>query len=165
MVFCPFWIGILYILLFFSPGYVKKKACPRDPAEDCLTCGPDQYVNLITVNNASQKPRCDACVSCSKGLLFPTHTSQLYSLSLYFIHTWFVFYSFRISTAKLSILGYWVRQQNVTLHIIYVTSCVTWEYPKIRSSNAIPVWFLPSVLYYKPLSTDFSNYSWLKLPS
>ncbi|XP_048182618.1 tumor necrosis factor receptor superfamily member 8 isoform X2 [Corvus hawaiiensis] len=42
-------------------GYVKKKACPRDPGEDCMTCGPDQYVN-----NAFQKPRCDACVSCSK---------------------------------------------------------------------------------------------------
>ncbi|NXL69980.1 TNR8 factor, partial [Leptocoma aspasia] len=44
-------------------GYVKKKACPRDPAEDCMTCGPDQYLN-----NESQKPRCDACVSCSKEL-------------------------------------------------------------------------------------------------
>ncbi|NXD00126.1 TNR8 factor, partial [Certhia familiaris] len=42
-------------------GYVKKKACPQDPAEDCMTCGPDQYLN-----NASQNPRCDACVSCSK---------------------------------------------------------------------------------------------------
>ncbi|XP_014112706.1 PREDICTED: tumor necrosis factor receptor superfamily member 8 [Pseudopodoces humilis] len=42
-------------------GYVKKKACPRDPAEDCMTCGPDQYLN-----NVSPKPRCDACVSCSK---------------------------------------------------------------------------------------------------
>ncbi|NXO10678.1 TNR8 factor, partial [Oriolus oriolus] len=42
-------------------GYVKKKACPQDPAEDCMTCGPDQYLN-----NAFQKPRCDACVSCSK---------------------------------------------------------------------------------------------------
>ncbi|NXH50234.1 TNR8 factor, partial [Dicaeum eximium] len=38
-------------------GYVKKKACPRDPVEDCMTCGPDQY--LV---NESQKPRCDACV-------------------------------------------------------------------------------------------------------
>ncbi|XP_033375124.1 tumor necrosis factor receptor superfamily member 8 isoform X3 [Parus major] len=42
-------------------GYVKKKACPQDPAEDCMTCGPDQYLN-----NVSPKPRCDACVSCSK---------------------------------------------------------------------------------------------------
>ncbi|NXR27897.1 TNR8 factor, partial [Cinclus mexicanus] len=44
-------------------GYVKKKACPQDPAEDCMTCGPDQYLN-----NKSQKPQCDACVSCSKEL-------------------------------------------------------------------------------------------------
>ncbi|NXA90450.1 TNR8 factor, partial [Melanocharis versteri] len=42
-------------------GYAKKEACPRDPAEDCMTCGPDQYLN-----NEFQKPRCDACVSCSK---------------------------------------------------------------------------------------------------
>ncbi|NWT55968.1 TNR8 factor, partial [Erythrocercus mccallii] len=42
-------------------GYIKKKACPQDPAEDCMTCGPDQYLN-----NVSLKPRCDACVSCSK---------------------------------------------------------------------------------------------------
>ncbi|NWW33858.1 TNR8 factor, partial [Panurus biarmicus] len=40
-------------------GYIKKKACPRDPAEDCLTCGPDQYLK-----NVSPKPQCDACVSC-----------------------------------------------------------------------------------------------------
>ncbi|NXP61279.1 TNR8 factor, partial [Chloropsis cyanopogon] len=44
-------------------GYVKKKTCPRDPAEDCMTCGPDQYLN-----NEFPKPRCDACVSCSKEL-------------------------------------------------------------------------------------------------
>ncbi|NXU11524.1 TNR8 factor, partial [Pardalotus punctatus] len=37
-------------------GYVKKKTCPQDPAEDCMTCGPGQYVN-----NEFQKPRCDAC--------------------------------------------------------------------------------------------------------
>ncbi|NXQ62667.1 TNR8 factor, partial [Anthoscopus minutus] len=42
-------------------GYVKKKACPQDPAEDCMTCGPGQYLN-----NKNQKPQCDACVSCSK---------------------------------------------------------------------------------------------------
>ncbi|KAM9521621.1 tumor necrosis factor receptor superfamily member 8 isoform 1-T1 [Guaruba guarouba] len=42
-------------------GYVKKKACPRDPGEDCIRCGPEQYVN-----EAFQKPRCDACVSCTK---------------------------------------------------------------------------------------------------
>ncbi|NWH93061.1 TNR8 factor, partial [Aegithalos caudatus] len=42
-------------------GYLKKKACPQDPAEDCMTCGPDQYLN-----NEPSKPRCDACVSCSK---------------------------------------------------------------------------------------------------
>ncbi|XP_072773492.1 tumor necrosis factor receptor superfamily member 8 [Taeniopygia guttata] len=44
-------------------GYVKKKACPQDPAEDCMTCGPDQYLN-----NKFQKPQCDACVSCPKEL-------------------------------------------------------------------------------------------------
>ncbi|KFQ74318.1 Tumor necrosis factor receptor superfamily member 8, partial [Phaethon lepturus] len=43
------------------PGYVKKKACPRDPDEDCMRCGPEQYVN-----EAFPKPRCDACVSCAK---------------------------------------------------------------------------------------------------
>ncbi|XP_014796887.1 PREDICTED: tumor necrosis factor receptor superfamily member 8 isoform X2 [Calidris pugnax] len=43
-------------------GYVKKKSCPRDPAGDCMRCGPEQYVN----NEESQKPRCDACVSCAK---------------------------------------------------------------------------------------------------
>ncbi|NXQ79389.1 TNR8 factor, partial [Nyctibius grandis] len=42
-------------------GYVKRKACPRDPDEDCLRCGPEQYVN-----EALQKPQCDACVSCAK---------------------------------------------------------------------------------------------------
>ncbi|NXI49243.1 TNR8 factor, partial [Chloroceryle aenea] len=42
------------------PGYVKKKACPRDPGEDCMSCGPEQYVD-----EESQKPRCDACVSCA----------------------------------------------------------------------------------------------------
>ncbi|XP_075577807.1 tumor necrosis factor receptor superfamily member 8 [Pelecanus crispus] len=42
-------------------GYVKKKACPRDPNEDCMRCGPEQYVNA-----EFQKPRCDACVSCAK---------------------------------------------------------------------------------------------------
>ncbi|XP_074970107.1 tumor necrosis factor receptor superfamily member 8 [Phalacrocorax aristotelis] len=42
-------------------GYVKKKTCPRDPDEDCMRCGPEQYVN-----EEFQKPRCDACVSCAK---------------------------------------------------------------------------------------------------
>ncbi|NXU22872.1 TNR8 factor, partial [Thalassarche chlororhynchos] len=42
-------------------GYVKKKVCPRDPDEDCMRCGPEQYVN-----EEFQKPRCDACVSCTK---------------------------------------------------------------------------------------------------
>ncbi|NXW66393.1 TNR8 factor, partial [Eurystomus gularis] len=42
-------------------GSVKKKACPRDPGEDCMRCGPEQYVNEV-----SQKPRCDACVSCAE---------------------------------------------------------------------------------------------------
>uniref|UniRef100_A0A8B9S7S6 TNF receptor superfamily member 8 n=1 Tax=Apteryx owenii TaxID=8824 RepID=A0A8B9S7S6_APTOW len=42
------------------PGYVKKKACPTDP-HHCMRCGPEQYLN-----EASQKPRCDACVSCTK---------------------------------------------------------------------------------------------------
>ncbi|NXA40541.1 TNR8 factor, partial [Eudromia elegans] len=42
------------------PGYVKKKACPTDPRH-CMRCGPEQYLN-----EASQKPQCDACVSCAK---------------------------------------------------------------------------------------------------
>ncbi|KFZ52981.1 Tumor necrosis factor receptor superfamily member 8, partial [Antrostomus carolinensis] len=42
-------------------GYVKKRACPRDLGEDCMRCGPEQYVN-----EAFPKPRCDACVSCAK---------------------------------------------------------------------------------------------------
>ncbi|NXK06594.1 TNR8 factor, partial [Herpetotheres cachinnans] len=42
-------------------GYVKKKACPKDPDEDCMRCGPEQYVN-----EALQKPQCDACVLCAK---------------------------------------------------------------------------------------------------
>ncbi|NXG19602.1 TNR8 factor, partial [Grallaria varia] len=42
-------------------GSVKKKACPRDPAADCIRCGPGQYVNT-----EFQKPRCDACVSCTE---------------------------------------------------------------------------------------------------
>ncbi|XP_051493264.1 tumor necrosis factor receptor superfamily member 8-like [Apus apus] len=42
-------------------GYVKKKACPRDPEEDCMRCGPEQYVN-----EDFQRPQCDACVSCAK---------------------------------------------------------------------------------------------------
>ncbi|NXS93835.1 TNR8 factor, partial [Jacana jacana] len=42
-------------------GYVKKTACPRDPDEDCMRCGPEQYVN-----EEYQKPQCDACVSCTK---------------------------------------------------------------------------------------------------
>ncbi|NXY89648.1 TNR8 factor, partial [Alcedo cyanopectus] len=43
------------------PGYVKKRRCPRDPAEDCLRCGPEQYLN-----EAFPKPQCDACVSCAE---------------------------------------------------------------------------------------------------
>ncbi|KFO87962.1 Tumor necrosis factor receptor superfamily member 8, partial [Buceros rhinoceros silvestris] len=43
-------------------GYVKKKACPRDPREDCMKCGPEQYVK-----EASQKPQCYACVSCAES--------------------------------------------------------------------------------------------------
>ncbi|KAM6402498.1 tumor necrosis factor receptor superfamily member 8 [Rhynochetos jubatus] len=42
-------------------GYVKKKACPRHPDEDCMRCGPEQYVT-----EEFRKPRCDACVSCAK---------------------------------------------------------------------------------------------------
>ncbi|XP_071883060.1 tumor necrosis factor receptor superfamily member 8 isoform X2 [Anas platyrhynchos] len=42
-------------------GYAKRKACPTDPAEDCMRCGPEQYLN-----EESQKPHCDACVSCTK---------------------------------------------------------------------------------------------------
>ncbi|NWR21927.1 TNR8 factor, partial [Emberiza fucata] len=72
---------------FFPPGYVKKKACPQDPAADCMTCGPDQYLS-----NTSKKPQCDACVSCSKGLLFSTHTSLLHSLSVYFIYASFLYF-------------------------------------------------------------------------
>ncbi|KFP41254.1 Tumor necrosis factor receptor superfamily member 8, partial [Chlamydotis macqueenii] len=41
-------------------GYIKKKTCPRNPDEDCMRCGPEQYLN-----EAFQKPRCDACVSCA----------------------------------------------------------------------------------------------------
>lgn len=67
--------------VFLSPGYVKKKACPSDPDEDCMRCGPEQYVN-----EAFQKPQCDACVSCAKGLLSLTHTSQLYSLCIFYLH-------------------------------------------------------------------------------
>ncbi|NXX41004.1 TNR8 factor, partial [Tricholaema leucomelas] len=39
-------------------GSVKKRACPRDSAEDCMRCGPEQYVD-----EASAKPQCHACVS------------------------------------------------------------------------------------------------------
>ncbi|NWR29731.1 TNR1B factor, partial [Tachuris rubrigastra] len=42
-------------------GSVKKKACPQDPAADCMRCGPGQYVNT-----KGSKPRCDACVLCKK---------------------------------------------------------------------------------------------------
>ncbi|NWR89507.1 TNR8 factor, partial [Furnarius figulus] len=41
-------------------GSVKKKACPQDPAADCLSCGQGQYVHM------SLKPHCAACVSCTK---------------------------------------------------------------------------------------------------
>uniref|UniRef100_A0A8V0Z161 TNF receptor superfamily member 8 n=1 Tax=Gallus gallus TaxID=9031 RepID=A0A8V0Z161_CHICK len=41
-------------------GYAKKKSCPMDPDEDCMRCGPEQYLNQ------SPKPRCDACVLCTK---------------------------------------------------------------------------------------------------
>lgn len=82
----------------------------------------------------------------------------LFTLCLYFIQLEF-------PAAKLSILGYWFREPNATLHIISITFCVTWDCLKILSSSAIQVWFLLSLLYYKPLFTGFSNYSWLKLPS
>ncbi|XP_009669708.1 tumor necrosis factor receptor superfamily member 8 isoform X2 [Struthio camelus] len=42
-------------------GYVKTKECPTDPYKHCMRCGPEQYLN-----EASQKPQCDACVSCTK---------------------------------------------------------------------------------------------------
>ncbi|KAM9370157.1 tumor necrosis factor receptor superfamily member 8-like [Phaethornis superciliosus] len=42
-------------------GYVKKKACPRDPDRDCMRCGPEEYVNT-----SSPKPHCRACVSCTE---------------------------------------------------------------------------------------------------
>ncbi|NXG45270.1 TNR8 factor, partial [Psilopogon haemacephalus] len=42
-------------------GSVKKRVCPRDPAEDCMRCGPEQYVK-----EAFPKPQCDACVSCAE---------------------------------------------------------------------------------------------------
>ncbi|OXB64357.1 hypothetical protein ASZ78_009940 [Callipepla squamata] len=42
-------------------GYAKKKSCPTDPDEDCMRCGPEQYLN-----EASPRPRCDACVLCTK---------------------------------------------------------------------------------------------------
>uniref|UniRef100_A0A8C2Y795 TNF receptor superfamily member 8 n=1 Tax=Coturnix japonica TaxID=93934 RepID=A0A8C2Y795_COTJA len=41
-------------------GYAKKKSCPMDPDEDCMRCGPEQYLN------ESPKPHCDACVLCTK---------------------------------------------------------------------------------------------------
>ncbi|NXG03683.1 TNR8 factor, partial [Sakesphorus luctuosus] len=41
-------------------GSVQKKGCPQDPAKDCLSCGQGQFVNM-----EQQKPRCDACVSCT----------------------------------------------------------------------------------------------------
>ncbi|XP_064028254.1 tumor necrosis factor receptor superfamily member 8 [Pogoniulus pusillus] len=42
-------------------GSVKKRACPRDSAEDCMRCGPEQYVD-----ETSAKPQCHACVSCAE---------------------------------------------------------------------------------------------------
>ncbi|OPJ86193.1 tumor necrosis factor receptor superfamily member 8 isoform D [Patagioenas fasciata monilis] len=42
-------------------GSVKKKACPRNPDEDCMRCGPEQYVK-----ERFHKPQCAACVSCAK---------------------------------------------------------------------------------------------------
>ncbi|KAK2526943.1 hypothetical protein Q9966_010764 [Columba livia] len=42
-------------------GSVKKKACPRNPDEDCMRCGPEQYVK-----ESFHKPQCVACVSCAK---------------------------------------------------------------------------------------------------
>ncbi|KFO77283.1 Tumor necrosis factor receptor superfamily member 8, partial [Cuculus canorus] len=42
---------------------VKKKACPSNPDEDCLRCGPEQYVD-----KEYQNPQCEACVSCAKEL-------------------------------------------------------------------------------------------------
>uniref|UniRef100_U3J1P7 TNFR-Cys domain-containing protein n=1 Tax=Anas platyrhynchos platyrhynchos TaxID=8840 RepID=U3J1P7_ANAPP len=53
---------ILELCCYRCPsGYAKRKACPTDPAEDCMRCGPEQYLN-----EESQKPHCDACVSCTK---------------------------------------------------------------------------------------------------
>ncbi|NWH78285.1 TNR8 factor, partial [Piaya cayana] len=42
-------------------GYVKNKACPRNPVEDCLSCGPEQYVT-----GTFPDLQCEACVSCAK---------------------------------------------------------------------------------------------------
>ncbi|NXI61286.1 TNR8 factor, partial [Anseranas semipalmata] len=53
-------------------GYAKRKACPMDPDEDCMRCGPEQYLNA-----ESQKPRCDACVSvilCYSICFFPAES-------------------------------------------------------------------------------------------
>lgn len=99
----------------------------------------------------------------AKKVCFPSHIPHsyilyiLFTLYLYFIHLEF-------PAAKLSILGNWFGEQNATLHIISIVSCVTWNYLKILSSKAIQVWFLLSVLHYKPLPIGFSSYSWLKLP-
>ncbi|NWZ23118.1 TNR8 factor, partial [Asarcornis scutulata] len=53
------------------PGYSKRKACPMDPAEDCMRCGPEQYLN-----EESQKPHCDACVVivCYSICFFPAES-------------------------------------------------------------------------------------------
>lgn len=84
--------------VLISPGYVKKKACPRDPGEDCMRCGPEQYVK-----EAFPKPRCDACVSCAKGLL-----PHAVILSLYILFAlYFYFFHLEFLAAKFSILGYW----------------------------------------------------------
>ncbi|KFP31763.1 Tumor necrosis factor receptor superfamily member 8, partial [Colius striatus] len=48
-------------------GFVKKKTCPKDPAADCMRCGPEQYV--------TDALQCYACVSvilCFHICFFPT---------------------------------------------------------------------------------------------
>ncbi|NXI42878.1 TNR8 factor, partial [Galbula dea] len=47
-------------------GSVKMRPCPRDPGEDCLRCGPEQYVK------EAFPPRCDACVPCAEAVFLPT---------------------------------------------------------------------------------------------
>lgn len=86
-------LNIHHALCFSSPGSVKKRACPRDSAADCMRCGPEQYVD-----EASAKPQCHACVSCA-GLFPPPQLQSLSPFYLYFIHLDF-------PAAELPILGY-----------------------------------------------------------